>query len=192
MIRSTLWTAIALVFLLPGAAAACSQVVNVWPGVAPGSEKWTQKERSVKNTPLGTVIFNVVTPTLTPYLPEPAKATGTGVIVAPGGAFVALAIDVEGIPVARWLQETRNRRLRAQVSDRGKARGGHSGHGHGRGRAGSALPTAFRPSKWFGSMPPSGVSLPTGSASWVSRPGRWSPAEPCCTRTPRRVELRAP
>src|SRR6185369_6173986 len=33
------------------------------------------------------------------------KATGTGVIVAPGGAFVALAIDLEGNEVARWLQE---------------------------------------------------------------------------------------
>jgi acetyl esterase/lipase len=82
-----------------------AQTVNVWPGVAPGSESWTHKERSVENTPIGTVIFNVVTPTLTAYLPERTKATGTGVIIAPGGAFVALAIDLEGTPVARWLQE---------------------------------------------------------------------------------------
>jgi acetyl esterase/lipase len=47
----------------------------------------------------------VVTPTLTVYLPERTKATGTGVIIAPGGAFVALAIDLEGYNVARWLQE---------------------------------------------------------------------------------------
>lgn len=82
-----------------------AQVVNIWPGVAPGSEHWTQKERIIKNTPLGTVIFNVVTPTLTAYLPERAKATGTGVIIAPGGAFVALAIDLESIKTARWLQQ---------------------------------------------------------------------------------------
>jgi acetyl esterase/lipase len=88
--------------------AVCSghaQVVNIWPGVAPGSETWTQKEWSAENTPLGTVVFNVVTPTLTAYLPERARATGTGVIVAPGGAFVALAIDLEGHSIARWLQE---------------------------------------------------------------------------------------
>lgn len=97
--------AIALVFLIPCPGSAGPQVVNVWPGVAPGSEKWTHKERTVENTPLGTVIFNVVTPTLTAYLPDRAKATGTGVILAPGGAFVALAIDVEGNPVARWLQD---------------------------------------------------------------------------------------
>jgi len=99
------YAALAFVFLTLSSGSAGSQVVNVWPGVAPGSEKWTQKERVVENTPLGTVVFNVVTPTLTAFLPERAKATGTGVIVAPGGAFVALAIDLEGNEVARWLQE---------------------------------------------------------------------------------------
>lgn len=82
-----------------------AQVVKIWPGVAPGSETWTHQERVIENTPLGTVIFNVVTPTLTAYLPERSKATGTAVIVAPGGAFVALAIDLEGTNAARWLQE---------------------------------------------------------------------------------------
>jgi len=82
-----------------------AQTVNVWPGAAPGSERWTQQERTIENTPVGTVIFNVVTPTLTAYLPERSNATGTGVVIAPGGAFVALAIDLEGSTVARWLQE---------------------------------------------------------------------------------------
>ncbi len=82
-----------------------SQTVNIWPGVAPGSENWTQKERMVENTPVGNVIFNVVTPTLTVYLPPRSKATGTGVIIAPGGAFVALTISLEGIDLARWLQD---------------------------------------------------------------------------------------
>ncbi len=94
---------IAFTFLM--ACSADSQVVNVWPGAAPGSENWTQKEKTADNTPIGTVVFNVVTPTLTAYLPERTKATGTGVIIAPGGAFVALAIDLEGNNVARWLQE---------------------------------------------------------------------------------------
>lgn len=96
--------AMAAAFML-WAITAPAQVVNVWPGVAPGSEHWTQKEQVVKNTPLGTVIFDVVTPTLTAFLPERARATGTGVIIAPGGAFVALAVDLEGIEAARWLQQ---------------------------------------------------------------------------------------
>ena len=49
------------------------------------------------------MVLNVVTPTLTAYLPEKSKATGTGVIIAPGGYCVALAISQEG-DAARWLQ----------------------------------------------------------------------------------------
>ena len=86
------------------AAVSYAQTINIWPGAAPGSETWTQKERVVKDTPVGAVVMNVVTPDLTVYLPEPSNATGTGVIIAPGGAFVALAIDHEGHNVARWLQ----------------------------------------------------------------------------------------
>ncbi len=91
--------------LLTASFARAQQVVNLWSGAAPGSENWTQKERMVENTPVGTVVFNVVTPTLTVYLPARTKATGTGIIIAPGGAFVALAIDLEGHTLARWLQE---------------------------------------------------------------------------------------
>jgi acetyl esterase/lipase len=86
-------------------AASHAQTVNVWPGIAPGSEHWTQKEKTYQNTPVGTVVMNVVTPTLTAYLPEPAKATGTGVIIAPGGAFVALTMTLEGAGVAQWFQQ---------------------------------------------------------------------------------------
>ena len=105
MMRTAMCNAGALAFTFLLACSAESQVVNIWPGVAPGSENWTHKERTVDNTPIGTVVFNVVTPTLTAYLPERTKATGTGVIIAPGGAFVALAIDLEGNNFARWFQE---------------------------------------------------------------------------------------
>lgn len=86
------------------AASGQAQTIDIWPSIAPGSETWTQQERTVPDTPLGTVVFNVVNPTLTAYLPERAQASGTAVIVAPGGAFVALAIDLEGREVATWLQ----------------------------------------------------------------------------------------
>ena len=96
-----LLTAAAIVFTAgPGRA----QTVNLWPGSAPGSESWTHQERTVENTPIGTVVLNVVSPTLTAFLPRPGEATGTGVIIAPGGAFVALALELEGTSVARWLQ----------------------------------------------------------------------------------------
>jgi acetyl esterase/lipase len=102
IVLRTIWATAAGIFVMMGPAH--GQTVNVWPGVAPGSEHWTQKEVTIENTPVGTVIFNVVTPTLTAYLPERSKATGTGIIIAPGGAFVALAIDLEATSIARWLQ----------------------------------------------------------------------------------------
>ncbi len=46
---------------------------------------------------------NVTVPTLTPVLPDKGKANGTAMIVAPGGAFMALSMDSEGFMVARAL-----------------------------------------------------------------------------------------
>ncbi len=67
------------------------------PGSA-ASEVW-----SAASAGAPTMVRNVTRPTLTPVLPDPAKATGAAVIVAPGGAFMALAMDHEGWQVARAL-----------------------------------------------------------------------------------------
>lgn len=48
-------------------------------------------------------VRNVTVATLTPYLPDPTKATGTAVIVAPGGGFRSLSMENEGSDVARAL-----------------------------------------------------------------------------------------
>lgn len=48
-------------------------------------------------------VRNVTRPTLTPVLPPRVKANGAAVVVAPGGAFMGLAIDHEGWQVARAL-----------------------------------------------------------------------------------------
>jgi len=76
--------------------------IRLWPGTAPGSEAWKQPETTVGN-PGNRRIMNVSTPTLTAYLPDPSAATGTAVIIAPGGGFVWLSIDSEGHDVAKWL-----------------------------------------------------------------------------------------
>jgi len=46
---------------------------------------------------------NVTVATLTPFLPDPAKATGAAVIVAPGGGFRTLSMENEGWDVAKAL-----------------------------------------------------------------------------------------
>ena len=45
------WATVVLVFVL--GSWCYSQTVNIWPGVAPGSEKWTQTEKTADNTPMG-------------------------------------------------------------------------------------------------------------------------------------------
>jgi acetyl esterase/lipase len=90
--------------LLAWGTAAQQQTIKIWPGVAPGSENWSEPETVMKGNDTDRVV-NVVTPTLTAYLPEKSKATGTGIIIAPGGGFSYLAIDKEGHRVASWLQE---------------------------------------------------------------------------------------
>jgi acetyl esterase/lipase len=80
-----------------------SKVLALYPGVAPGSETWTWKETV---TPVGGSrrVRNVVQPTLTVFNPtNAARANGTAVIVAPGGGFVRLAVDMEGYEAARQL-----------------------------------------------------------------------------------------
>src|SRR5262252_10852261 len=48
---------------------------------------------------------NVTVATLTPFLPDPAKASGAAVVVAPGGGFRTLSMENEGWNVARGLAE---------------------------------------------------------------------------------------
>lgn len=51
------------------------------------------------------MLRNVTRPTLTPVLPDPATATGLGVVVCPGGAQHFLAVHHEGDDVATALAE---------------------------------------------------------------------------------------
>jgi acetyl esterase/lipase len=50
-------------------------------------------------------VRNVTVATLTPVLPDPDKATGAAVIVAPGGGFLFLSMGNEGWEVARALAD---------------------------------------------------------------------------------------
>lgn len=80
-------------------------VIPLWPDGAPGSEDWTQQEQDSTLSSGLKVVRNVARPTLTAYLPDPAVASGTAIVVCPGGAFHFLADEHEGTDVARWLVE---------------------------------------------------------------------------------------
>lgn len=92
-----------LLIILPGVAQA-QKVIRLYPGAAPGSESWTHQEKEYFSPIWNTqVVTNVSQPTLTAYVPESAIASGTAVIICPGGGFHALSINSEGVDVAKWL-----------------------------------------------------------------------------------------
>ena len=73
--------------------------IDLGTGKLPGAtapEAWHSQYGSV-------FARNVTVATLTPVLPDPAKANGTAVIVAPGGGFRTLSMENEGWDVARAL-----------------------------------------------------------------------------------------
>jgi len=83
------------------------QILAVYRGTAPGSEKSTWREQ-LSNPPWGgkggRLIRNVVQPTLAVFKSSNQnRQTGTAVIIAPGGGFRWLSIDSEGYEVARAL-----------------------------------------------------------------------------------------
>jgi endo-1,4-beta-xylanase len=51
------------------------------------------------------VVTNIHTPSITPYLPAPGKATGAALIIAPGGGHMFLSINHEGYDVAQWFAD---------------------------------------------------------------------------------------
>jgi len=94
----------ALLLFCALAARAQQKAIPLYNGAAPGSESWTYNEQQY--TPMGTpIVYDVSHPTLTAYLPDPAIATGTGVIICPGGGFYILSIRDEGTDVAKWLNQ---------------------------------------------------------------------------------------
>ncbi|MDA0711900.1 MAG: alpha/beta hydrolase [bacterium] len=75
-----------------------SEEVAIWPGEAPGSEGRADEETVVNER-----VRNVHQPSLTVHLPPRELATGTAVLVCPGGGYHHLAIYKEGHQVAAWL-----------------------------------------------------------------------------------------
>ena len=48
-------------------------------------------------------VRDVTQPALLPVLPQPGTANGTALIIAPGGGFLNLSMDTEGLEVAQYL-----------------------------------------------------------------------------------------
>ncbi len=111
----TLTKAAALASLFAFAVSALAQDGTIYPLEAPAEPGATPLGTGgVENQPAKEswfrqwgepMVHNVTTATLTPFLPDPAKANGTAVIVAPGGGFRWLSINNEGWKIAKALNE---------------------------------------------------------------------------------------
>ncbi|MES2276399.1 MAG: alpha/beta hydrolase [Bacteroidota bacterium] len=79
--------------------------ILLWPSGAPGSEGKTDAEKVRITDQQDVVISSVHKPSITPYLPNPKLATGTAVIICPGGGHSELWISHEGYAPTHWMME---------------------------------------------------------------------------------------
>ena len=86
-------------------AGAQQEPIKLWSKGAPGAEGNVTPE-TVRINPDGEhILSNIQEPSIIPYLPSTAGATGAAVIVAPGGGHSELWMDHEGYAVAEWLSD---------------------------------------------------------------------------------------
>jgi acetyl esterase/lipase len=88
-----------------GFAGAQQEPIKLWPKGAPGAEGSVTAETVRLSADGEHILSNIQEPSIIPYLPPKAAATGAAVIVAPGGGHSELWMDHEGYAVAEWLSD---------------------------------------------------------------------------------------
>lgn len=90
--------------LFLAACVAAQDVIPLYPGTPPGSTSENYPEKTYFSKVWNTeVVANVTKPTLTVFRPSPEAVNGTAAVICPGGGFMALSINSEGIDVAKYL-----------------------------------------------------------------------------------------
>ncbi len=75
--------------------------IPLWSQGAPGSESRASEPEQFVGDNCG----NVHNPTLTPYVPERSQATGTAIVLCPGGGHSKLCLGHEGYALAEWFRD---------------------------------------------------------------------------------------
>ncbi|HTI11842.1 MAG TPA: alpha/beta hydrolase [Puia sp.] len=82
------------------------QVMPLYDSAIPNSKPATDREKVDSGRRPGYYSLSFVSrPTLAVFLPPKDKATGTGIVICPGGGYAHLAMAHEGIEVAKKLNE---------------------------------------------------------------------------------------
>ena len=101
MVTRFLGTVVFVIVAALPAAAGDPPVIPLWENGPPGFEgRKGEAEVIDKGT-----ITNIHYPTLTVFLPEPERATGVGIVVAPGGGLAKLGFQGGGVEPARFLAD---------------------------------------------------------------------------------------
>lgn len=84
--------------------------IPLWSGGAPGEQPGPgdEKDTTTEKSPLVAGkrvarVGGITNPTIQIFSPSKGKNTGTAVVVAPGGGYSILALDLEGTEVCEWL-----------------------------------------------------------------------------------------
>ena len=135
---------IAILALTLATNALAQKEIRLYDGVAPGSEGVNDNER-VTRGPDGNIqsISGVVTPSITVYLPDADKATGTAVILCSGGGLMSHSWGSDVINMARWLNERGIAAIGLKYRTRVMGGAGDMRMGGGGGQALSASVTEF-------------------------------------------------
>jgi acetyl esterase/lipase len=89
-----------LIFLSLLPAGFSQQVIPLYSGKIPNSKDVGDEEEIVFNKEVDTLAYKVSNPTLTVFLPPADKATGSAVIICPGGGYHVLLMTREGCDIA--------------------------------------------------------------------------------------------
>lgn len=76
-----------------------STVISLWKNGAPGFENLKNQPEQAKDW----WVRNINNPSLTVFYPPKEKATGTAVVICPGGGFTNLVFNAEGRDAAKFL-----------------------------------------------------------------------------------------
>lgn len=74
------------------------RIINLYPGDIPNSKKTELK--NIPEDPSAGLIHRVITPTLQMFLPEKDKASGTAIVICPGGGYSVIVYGGEGVQTA--------------------------------------------------------------------------------------------
>ena len=75
------------------------RIVNLYPGNIPNSKKTELK--NVPENPSEGLIRRVITPTLQMFLPDKDQASGTAIVICPGGGYSVIVYGGEGVMTAK-------------------------------------------------------------------------------------------